>query len=107
MRVWVAGTFLAMLHVCVFFAGFFAPYNPAAQNRDLPYAPPTKIHLVDRRGRFHARPFVHPTIPDAENYDMYLEDNTRNCPLRLLVRGDGYTVGGMFHSNLHMFGVDE
>jgi len=106
-RVWLAGIFLGMLHVCVLFAGFFAPYNPAAQNRDLPYAPPSKIHFVDPSGRFHARPFVHPTIPDPENYDAYLEDKTHNCPVRLLVRGDSYAIGGVFHSNLHLFGVEE
>ena len=106
-RVWLAGLFLVLLHVCVLFAGFIAPYNPAAQNRDLPYAPPTRLHFVDSSGRFHLHPFIYPTISDPENYDAYLEDKARDCPLRFLVRGNSYTVGGIFHSNLHLFGVEE
>ena len=36
---------LAGLHLVLLFAGFFAPCDPTAQNRELPYAPPTRLHL--------------------------------------------------------------
>ena len=32
---------LVALHLALLFAGFVAPYDPAVQNRELPYAPPT------------------------------------------------------------------
>ena len=48
---------LAGLHVVLLFAGSFAPYDPTAQDRNLPYAPPTKVHFKDSSG-FHLRPFV-------------------------------------------------
>ena len=38
---------LAVLHIVILFAGFVAPYDPATQNRELPYAPPTRLHFVD------------------------------------------------------------
>ena len=36
----VLGVALALLHIAILFAGFIAPYDPAAQNHDLSYAPP-------------------------------------------------------------------
>ena len=47
---------LVLVHLALLFAGFFAPYDPAAQNRDLSYAPPTRIHFVGSTG-FHWGPF--------------------------------------------------
>ena len=105
-RVWLAATFLAFLHVCVFLAGFVAPYSPATQNRDLPFAPPMRIHFSDASGRFHLRPFVYPLTADPANFNDYIEDRTHPSTLRSFVRGDKYTIAGLFHSNVHLFGVD-
>jgi peptide/nickel transport system permease protein len=105
-RLWLAGIFLALLHVCVFLAGFFAPYSPAAQNRDLPYAPPMRIHFFGASGRMHLRPFVYALVPDLAKFNEYIVDSKHPSPLRFFVRGDKYTVAGLFHSNLHLFGVD-
>ena len=105
-RAWLAGIFLSLLHVCVLLAGFVAPYSPAVQNRDLPYAPPMRVHFFDASGRLHLRPFVYSLIPDPANFDAYLEDRTHPSPLRFLVRGDKYTIAGVFHADLHLFGVD-
>lgn len=106
-RVWLAGIFLALLHVCVFCAGFFAPYSPAAQNRDLPYAPPTRVHFIDAAGDFQFQPFIYRWVPDPANFNAYIEDSTHAYSVRFFVHGEGYTVAGLFHSNLHLFGVDE
>jgi len=50
---------IAGLHLALLFAGFFAPYDPTTQNRDLPYAPPTRLHFKDSSG-FHLRPLYMP-----------------------------------------------
>src|SRR5579864_2046561 len=105
-RLWVAGIVLGLLHVCVCLAGFVAPYRPAAQNRGLPYAPPTKIHFVDAGGRLHFRPFIYRLTPNPTNFNSYLEDKAQAFPLRFFVRGDKYTIAGLFHSDVHLFGVD-
>ncbi len=44
---------LLLLQSAIVFAGFVAPYDPALQNRDLPFVPPTRIHFVDARGAGH------------------------------------------------------
>jgi peptide/nickel transport system permease protein len=101
-RITVLILLLAALHVVVLFAGFIAPYDPTLQNRDFPYAPPTRLHFIDSSG-FHLRPFVYAlTTVD----DSYHEDPTRPYPLRLFQRGDAYSFFGLFESNLHLFGVE-
>jgi peptide/nickel transport system permease protein len=94
---------LLLLHLIILFAGFVAPYDPTTQNRDLPYAPPTRMHFVDSSG-FHLRPFVYAWIPVD---DGYREDRTRAYPLHLLLRGDAYAFLGLFQTNLHLFGLDD
>ena len=49
---------LAVLHAAVFFAGFLAPYDVASQNRELPFAPPSRIHFFDSNGHL-GRPFIY------------------------------------------------
>jgi peptide/nickel transport system permease protein len=92
---------LACIHGLILFAGFFAPYDAKAQDRNLPYAPPTKLHFRDMSG-FHFRPFVYALDADV---DSYREDSTIEYPLHFFVRGSPYSVLGVLHSDLHLFGV--
>ncbi len=94
---------LAILHLIVILAGFIAPYGPSVQDRELPYAPPTRLHFVDASG-FHLRPFVYAS---ALVLDSYEEDRTREYPVHLFVRSDSYSILGIFKSNVHLFRVDE
>lgn len=103
-RVWLASIFLLLLHVCLLLAGFLAPYNPAAQNRRLPYAPPTKIHWMDSTGNI--QPFIYAWAPDPANFNAYIEDRTHTYPVNFFVHGEKYEIAGLFHSDLHLFGVD-
>src|SRR2546426_5119262 len=89
---------LVLLHVIIIFAGFIAPYDPSAQNRELPYAPPTRLHFVDASG-FHPRPFVYASMLVL---DSYQEDRTREYPVRLFVRGDNFTILGILKSNVYL-----
>ena len=95
--------FLVALHILLLCAGFVAPYDPTHQNRELPYAPPTRLHFVDSSG-FHLRPFIYGWIADD---DGYREDQTHAYPLRAFVRGDSYSFPGLGETNLHLFGVDD
>jgi peptide/nickel transport system permease protein len=95
---------LGGIHAVILFAGFFAPYNFTTQDRDEPYAPPTRIHFVDTSGRFHFRPFVY--AAGAAEHPSTAEDRSRLYPLHFLVTGANYRVGSVFPSRLHLFGVD-
>jgi peptide/nickel transport system permease protein len=98
--------FLLSLHLVILFAGFVAPYDAATQNRDFPFAPPTRIHLVDGRGNIHIHPFIYPWVARPDGLYEYEESHQSEYPLRFLVRGSQYKVAGLFRSNIHLFGVD-
>ncbi len=93
---------LAALHAVVLFAGFFAPYDARVQDRDLPYAPPTRLHFVGASG-FHLRPFVYAT---NSNDDGYGEDRSRGISSAFL-RERRFVFGAWnLPFRRHLFGID-
>ncbi len=94
---------LVTLHAAVIFAGFFAPYDAKEQNRNLPYAPPTRLHFTGATG-FHLRPFVYAAVYDPNGYR---EDRAREYPVHFFVRGASYSVLGIFTSDVHLISVGE
>ncbi len=85
LRTAIVAGLLVVLHLPVMFAGFFAPYGYAEQNRELSFAPPTRLHFVDALGTFHFRPFVYDWKQTAAS-GPYEEDRTRAHAVQLLVR---------------------
>jgi len=53
------GLAVAAVYAVVLGAAFLSPYDPVAQHREHPLAPPTRLHVVDHDGRVHLRPFVY------------------------------------------------
>jgi peptide/nickel transport system permease protein len=101
-----AWTLLAVVHALALFAGFFAPYNFAVQDRDNPYAPPTRLHILDDNGRFHIVPFVYDTADSSES-SSHTAPRRSPHPIRFLVAGAPYKIAGVFSMRLHLFGVDQ
>jgi peptide/nickel transport system permease protein len=104
---WLAISALAVCHVSVLFAGFVAPYSFEAQNRLLAFAPPTRIHFVDTRHRFHARPFVYRQAPRQGSFTEYEEHRDIAYPLYFFVSGAEYKVFGIFSARRRLFGTGE
>src|SRR5579863_919861 len=96
---------IVALHLPVFFPRFFAPNDYATQNRDLPFAPPTKLHFIDDSGRFHFRAFVYAWKEDANPSGelFYIEDHTRLYPIHFFLTSSHQSEKS---SQLHLFGVD-
>lgn len=90
-------------HLVILCAGFISPYDPTMQNRELPYAPPTRLHFIGPGG-FHLRPFTYAWVPAGDGYQ---EDRATAYPVRFFARSDPYSFLGLFETNLHLFGVDE
>lgn len=85
-RIYVALVFLGAVHASVLLASFLAPYDAEFQDREHPFAPPTRLHWVDAAGRVYLRPFVYACLPDRATPAPCIEDRTRAFPLRFLVR---------------------
>jgi len=105
-RLLVALIVLVVLHLAVACAGFFAPYDPAAQDRQHPYAPPMRLHFVDATGRAHLRPFFYALAPRAGSFDEYEENRANAIPVKVFVRGAPYRVLGVLPLRTHLFGAD-
>jgi peptide/nickel transport system permease protein len=101
-----AAIFLLALHLAILLAGFVAPYQPAVQNRDFPYVPPTRVHFVDVRGRLHLRPFVYQSVPRPDSIYEYTEARDQEYPIHFFVAASEYKVAGSLTSHTHLFSVD-
>lgn len=96
------GTFQGL----ILFAGFFAPYGFAVQERERPFSPPTSLHLRDAAGNFHFRPFVYDP-GDLEQSAAASKDDSENLyPVHFFVRGAPYKIAGLIISQVHLFGVE-
>ncbi len=98
---------LGILYVSVLLAGLLAPYAPTEQNRDMPFAPPTRLHFAEATGKLHLRPFVYRLVSQPGSFGDYGEDRDTRYPMRFLVRGAPYRIAGILGCNLHLFGFDE
>jgi peptide/nickel transport system permease protein len=78
---------LAVSHGSVLLAGFFAPYDYASPDRELPFAPPTRIHFIDDQRKLHLRPFVYRWRVNAQSDGGYREDRSLAYPVHFLVAG--------------------
>ncbi len=99
--------FLVGIHAVILLAGFIAPHSFETQARLYPYAPPTRVHFTDCQGRFHIRPFVYATKISESNPSEYTQVCSQPAPIHFFVRGDRYTLLGIFHSDLHLFGLND
>jgi peptide/nickel transport system permease protein len=104
---WIIVAFLGAFHLAVLLAGFFAPYSFATQNRDFVFAPPTRVHFIDSRGKFHLRPFVYGLCPAPESPSGFAPDFARRYPLRFFAAGAPYKIAGVLRSSRHLFEVEE
>jgi len=107
-KLWVSAGALVLFQVPVVGASFFAPYDPAAQNRDVPSSPPTSVHFADWRGRFHLRPFVCRWVGDTNSsgFPSSHEDCSKTSSLRFFVHNQTAYNRQVLKSSRHLFGTD-
>ena len=96
---------LVALHGVIACAGFFSPYDPLGQDRERPYAAPTKLHFRDAQGHLHIRPFFYPLRIREGSFDEYEEDTARAIPLKFFVDGVRYRLLGFVPCSVHLFGA--
>ncbi len=102
-------TLLILYVVCVAFPGFFAPYSQTNEFEGT-NVPPHRIRFVDVDGNFHIRPFVYNRTQelDMETFQqVYTTDTSKRYPIKFFVRGDKYSVLGLYETDIHLFGVED
>jgi peptide/nickel transport system permease protein len=95
------------LHLVVLVPGFFAIQDYAQQNRELPFAPPTRLHFVRPDGHVSFRPFVYGWKDASAQDGTYVEDRSQLYPLHFFVTGASYTIVKGVTARTHLLGVDE
>ncbi len=100
---------LLVLYVIILFADFIAPYSNTYSNRDMSYAPPSKIYTIDENGNY-SRPYTYNYIREYEPALMqtvFKQDRSHKYYLRLLPKGEGYKFLGLIPTHRHLFGTAE
>jgi peptide/nickel transport system permease protein len=98
---------LAAFSCVILFAGFFAPYGFAAQDRNAPFVPPTAIHFVDAAGAVHIHLFVYGPRDSTQTPPAAEVLSEQSYSLHWFVRGAPYKIAGVFTSRVHLFGVEK
>ncbi|GAH48333.1 unnamed protein product, partial [marine sediment metagenome] len=101
---------LIILYLGAIFAEFLSPTLPLKRFSDYKEAPPVKIHFVDEKGEFSFRPFVYELDGkiDPDTFRRtFVEDKTKKYPIYFFVRDEPYRFWGVFHTNIHLFGLEE
>ncbi len=98
---------LAVLYVGALFCEFISTQDIFEQHPDRIFVPPQRIHFIDSRG-FHLRPFVYDYTMRMNLETLsrsYVEDTSREYPIRFFVHGDPYKFWGLFRTDIHLFGI--
>jgi len=105
----VAFWVLMFLYFLIFFADFISPYTSTYANRDMSYAPPSKVYTIDETGKW-SLPYTYNYVREFEPTLMqtiYKQDRSQKYYLKLFTKGEKYKFLGLIPSDRHLFGVDE
>jgi peptide/nickel transport system permease protein len=103
-------TFLSLfigLHLILIFPGFFSTQDYAEQHRDMPFAPPTRLHFVRPNTHFSLRPFIYGWTQSALDAGSYEIDRSQIYPLRFFSEGYPYTIVKGATASTHLLAVAE
>lgn len=101
------GGLLALLIVGAVCADFLAPSAPAEQQREFPFAPPSRLQFVDAQSRWQWPPHVTAVKLVDQATRQYAEESTPTYPIRFWSQGAAYHWLGLFPAQTHLFTVAE
>ena len=100
---------LFLLYIIILFADFIAPYTSSYSNREMSYAPPSKIYTIDENGKW--------SLPYTYNYKrefepvlmqtIYKQDRSQKHYLKLFAKGEGYKFWGLIPCDRHLIGTTD
>jgi peptide/nickel transport system permease protein len=99
--------FLVLMYGTILISGFLAPYSEEYSDRDLAYAPPTPIFILDE-GK-PSWPFVvtYTRKFDPVTYGFgFYPDYSKKYPIHLFTKGEKYKLLGFIPCDIHLFGVN-
>ncbi|WP_116950433.1 ABC transporter permease [Jiangella endophytica] len=98
----------AGIYVVAVFAGFLAPFSSSTFDPEYTYAPPQRLHVVDRSGGdWDWGLFVHGyrSTVDDETLELTFEpDESQKIDVGLFVKGEEYEILGLIPWDRHLIG---
>ena len=104
----IALIILGLMYLSILFADFIAPYSKNFSDRNLSYAPPSKIFTIDEKNRL-SFPY---TYNYKREYDadvmqtIYKLDRSKKYYLKFFSKGEKYKFLGIIPSNIHLVTVE-
>ena len=98
---------LAFLYIIILFADFIAPYSSTYSNRDMSYAPPSKIYAITEEGKW-SLPYTYNYVREYEPSLMqtiYKQDRSTKYYIKPFIKGEKYKLLGLISCDRHLFGV--
>jgi len=99
---------LAVLYLVILFADFIAPYSSSYSNRDMSYAPPSKIYTINEKGKLslpYTYNYVRKFDPDLMQ-TVFKQDRSKKYFIKLFSRGEKYKFLGLIPTSRHLFGAE-
>ena len=100
---------LAVLYLVILFADFIAPYSSTYSNRDMSYAPPSKIYTITTEGKL-SRPYTYNYIREYEPALMqtvFKQDRSKKYYIKLLPKAEEYKFLGIISTHRHLDGTEK
>ena len=100
---------LFCMYMAIIFAEFLTPYSKNYSDRNLSYAPPSKIYIINQEGKL-SLPYTYnyKRTFDKNTYKInYTEDKSQKYFIKLFNRGEVYKFLGFIKTSRHLFGVEK
>lgn len=97
---------LAILYIVILFADFIAPYSSSYSDRDMSYAPPSKVYTINEKGKL-SLPYTYNYIREYEPALMqtiYKQDRSKKYFIKPFV--NGHLFGVKDGGKLYLLGTD-
>lgn len=105
----IAFLILLVMYSMVFAASFISPYSKDYSNRDKAYAPPSKIYIINEKGKL-SFPYTYNYVRyfDKENFDSkYIEDRSHKYKVKYFAKGEKYKLFAIIPFDRHFYNVEK
>ncbi len=105
----IAFFILVALYAAVFLADFISPYSKDYSNRRMAYAPPSKLYIINEKGRI-SWPYTYNYIREFDNQSYkitFKQDRSKKYYMRYFAKGEKYKILGLIPFDRHFYGVEK
>ncbi len=100
---------LSFLYISVFLASFISPYSKDYSNRAKSYCPPSKIYIINEKGRL-SLPYTYNYLRyfDKDNFETkYKEDKSHKYRVKYFAKGAEYKILGIIPFDRHFYNTEK